>query len=243
MTTDPSIQNEPSAIVAERRLLFVALVAGVVVGLCSWSAIEGVLRYYHSALNPGMKPVPTDEDARKIMNARVSSGSAAFGFMGGLFGLAFGLAGGAARRSIVAAVSSGVVGLLAGALGTGGAAWLILPIFYARLDPQSGDLVMPLLTHGAIWCAAGAAGGLAFGLGVGGRGRWLRTALGGLVGAGLATVAYELIGALGFPTLGTHLPLSNAPITRGLAQILVAIGTGIGSVSALTDSKKRSVSS
>ena len=87
---------------------------------------------------------------------------------------------------------------------------IFLSIFFTRYDPQSGDLVLPLLTHGAIWSAVGAFGGLAFGLGLGGQGRWKATMVGGLVGAAAATVVYELVGALVFASSKTDLPLSSS---------------------------------
>ena len=52
-------------------------------------------------------------------------------------------------------------------------------------DPQSQDLTLPMLTLGSIGSAVGAAGGLAFGLGLGGRDRWSKSLFGGLLGAAL----------------------------------------------------------
>ena len=68
--------------------------------------------------------------------------------------------------------------------------------------------MLPLLTLGSICSSVGAAGGLAFGIGLGGRDRWMKSLLGGLVGAALATVVYELVGAIAFPTDKTELPIS-----------------------------------
>jgi hypothetical protein len=97
----------------------------------------------------------------------------------------------------------------------------------------------PLLTHGAIWSAVGAVGGLAFGLGLGGRGRWKATLVGGFIGAAVATVIYELVGAIVFPSSKTDLPLSSSSTTRGLALLLVASLSSIGAVLALRRSAKR----
>ncbi len=228
--------------VATRRTWGLVLAAGVIAGVGSWLAGEGVLRSYQPSLMPGIKPIPTMEDARLILAARVASGTAAFAAMGGLLGLSLGLAGGGSRRSAGSAASAGGVGLLLGAAGVAGVARLILPVIYSRLDPLSGDLVYPLLGHEAIWSVAGAAGGLAFGLGAGGRARWWKTAFGGFIGAALATVVYEFAGALGFPTHRTHLPMAGSPETRAMAQILVAIGAAIGSVMATADPKGKPAS-
>ena len=83
--------------------------------------------------------------------------------------------------------------------------------------------MLPLLTHGAIWSAVGAIGGLALGLGIGGQGRWKATLAGGLVGGGAATVIYEIVRALTFASSKTELPLSSSVTTRVMAQLLVAI--------------------
>jgi hypothetical protein len=97
----------------------------------------------------------------------------------------------------------------------------------------------PLLTHGAIWSAVGAVGGLAFGLGLGGRGRWKATLVGGFIGAAVATVIYELVGAVVFASSKTDLPLSSSSTTRGMALLLVASLSSIGAVLALRRSAKR----
>jgi hypothetical protein len=103
-------------------------------------------------------------------------------------------------------------------------------MFFKNYDPRSGDLVLPLLTHGAIWSAVGGVGGLAFGLGFGGRGRWKATLVGGLTGAAAATVVYELVGAMVFASSKADLPLSSSSTTRGMALLLVASLSSIGAV-------------
>jgi H+/Cl- antiporter ClcA len=99
-----------------------------------------------------------------------------------------------------------------------------------------------LLTHGAIWSAVGAIGGLAFGLGLGGQGRWKATLVGGFVGAVAATVVYEIVGALAFATSKTDLPLSASIMARGMAQLLVAILTAIGAVVSANPSTRQKAS-
>jgi hypothetical protein len=120
-----------------------------------------------------------------------------------------------------------------------GVASVGLSIVYTRVDPQSHDLVIPLLYHLAFWSMAGAVGGLAFGLGAAVHGGWIQTAIGGWVGAALAIVVYELGGALVFPTHQTQLPLSTSPETRGMAQVLVALGAAVGTVLAATGAERK----
>ncbi len=157
----------------------------------------------------------------KPTRARIESGTLAFGVTGGLVGLMLGVAGGLSRKSNKSTILAGAIGLLLGGLIEGGAARLGLWLIYHRFDPQTEDILQAMLGHLGLWGAVGLTGGLAFGLGLGGRGRWWRAAIGGLVGASLATVVYDFLGALVFATHGTHQPLADTPETRALAQILI----------------------
>ena len=220
------------------RLLVFACVAGLFAGVGSLLVGEGILKRYQSDLVPAIQAHPSPDDMRRFKDARVYSAALTFTTMGGFLGLAMGLAGGMARRSASASAMAAFFGLLLGTTAGGCTALGLVSIFFKRHDPQSGDLVLPLLTHGAIWSAVGAIGGLAFGLGLGGRGRWKATLVGGLVGAAAATVVYEIVGALAFATCKTDLPLSASITTRAMAQLLVAILSAVGAVLAVRQSAK-----
>jgi hypothetical protein len=219
------------------------ILAAIVAGVGSWLATEAVLKAYKATFIKGASPYPTPEETRQYQNINIVGGSVALASTGGILGLAMGLAGGAARRSIKAALSAGAVGLLVGAVLEGGVARLVLWYAYKKIDLQAEDMIQPIALHLATWCVVGAVGGLAFGLGLGGRKRWLRTMLGGAIGAGIAIVAYDLIGAILLSTSGTHLPQADTPVARALAQILATIGTAIGSTLAANDPKKKPVAS
>src|SRR5262249_49843795 len=109
-----------------------------------------------------------------------------------------------------------------------GAAYGILPVYYRNVDPQENALGLPMITHGAIWAAAGAAAGLAFGLGLGGRGRWARCALGGLVGGVAATMVSGVVGAIAFPLDKTSQPVSATVVTRLIAHLAVGLLSAAG---------------
>jgi len=225
------------------RALGIAIAAGLIAGVASTVVGEVILSRYQGDLLPPPSIQPSPEDMRRLREAQLYSAALTFMTMGGLLGLTMGLAGGLARRSVSASARAAILGILLGTAAGASTALALVSNFFKRFDPQSGELVLPLLTHGAIWSVVGAIGGLAFGLGLGGRGRWKATLVGGLVGAAAATVIYELVGALAFATSKTDLPLSSSIMTRAMAQLLVAILSAVGTALALHQSPKRKVSS
>jgi MFS family permease len=226
-----------------RRLLALAIAAGLIAGVASLLAGEVILNRYHGDLVPNIQAHPDPETMRRWREARLYSAAVTFTTMGGLLGLTMGLAGGLARRSVFASAGAAILGLSLGTAAAASTALVLVARFFKKHDPQSGDLVLPLLTHGAIWLAVGAVGGLAFGLGLGGRGRWKATLVGGLVGAAAATIVYEIVGALAFASSKTDLPLSSSITTRGMALLLVSILSAVGAVLALRQPAKREASS
>jgi hypothetical protein len=95
-------------------------------------------------------------------------------------------------------------------------------VFFRHVDDESSDLVLPLLIHGGLWTSIGAAAGLAFGVGLGGRGRIARMLLGGVLGAIAGTMVYDVAGALIFPLAQTGRPLSATWGSRLFAHVAVA---------------------
>jgi hypothetical protein len=228
----------PRSSVTPGTWIFV-IVAAILAGVGSWFVLERTLDAYKASFEVRSGPYPTAEDAAQITQARIASGTLAFGVTGALFGLMLGVAGGLSRKSNKATILAGVFGLVLGGLAEGGAGRLSLWLIYHRFDPQTEDMLQSLLGHLGLWSAVGLTGGLAFGLGLGGRGRWWRATIGGLVGAGVATVVYEFLGALVFATHGTHQPLADTPETRALAQILIPLGAAIGALLSASDPKPK----
>lgn len=204
------------------RLGALALAAGVTAGLVAWLGGEAA----HGTFAPPAGLYGALEKsailAREQLAAQVKNAALAFGLLGAATGLALGVVGGLARRSTRASAGAGLVGLVAG-LAAGAATSLILVPIGERDPGLAESLFVPLLMHGGIWSAVGAAGGLAFGLGLGGRGMAPRALLGGLSGALLGTIGYELVGALVFPLAGTSHALSATAPTRLLACLFVTI--------------------
>ena len=210
------------------RLLAFAIVAAVLAGAAALVAGEKILDAYHNDLFPPIKFNPSVEEMSRLKAARLSTATLTFTCLGGFLGLAMGLAGGLARRSVPAGIRAAIIGFVVGAAAEGILTYVVVSMFFKRYDPLAGDLALPLLTHGTIWLAVGAIGGLAFGLALGGRGRWKSTLVGGLVGAAVATIVYEIGGALVFASSKSELPLSASVTTRAIALLLVAIFSAAG---------------
>jgi hypothetical protein len=169
--------------------------------------------------------LPTPESRQE---ARWKNGAVAYAVLGGVLGLTLGCAGGVARRSTGSAIVAGLCGSMTGTALGAGISWLVLPQFFdwnRRLGNEEPSLLIGLVLHGAVWAAIGAAGGMAFGLGLGERRKLPHAVAGGLIGAIVGTAVYEVIGAALFPLDGTALPVSDTWKSRLLARLAVACGT------------------
>ena len=237
---DPAPPLEASAPVeGQGRTLSLALAAGLLAGGIGWLGGEAILEAYRTVLNPRIGRDVDPEAIRRFANAHLTSASGTFAGLGASLGLFLGLAGGLARRSASGGVRAALAGALIGPALGAGVSLLVLPGYFKGHDPQSHDLMTPMLTLGAICSAVGASGGLAFGLGLGGRDRIVKAAVGGLIGAALGTVVYELVGAVAFPTSKTELPISHALATRAILHVAVATLAAVGSGLALGLSSRR----
>ena len=147
-------------------------------------------------------------------------------------GLLLGLVGGAAVGSGRRAAQAGGVGLVVGGLAGAVVTWATMPLFEDWRAPDTAAMLPSLVMHGLFWLPTGVAGGLALGLGL--RDRVGRAVAGGAMGALLATVLYELVGALAFPLSGTGEPVSTTWSTRLLARLLVATFTAVAAALVLS---------
>jgi hypothetical protein len=216
----------------------IVLGAGILAGLAGFGIGEAAPRLTPPDLNlppeiqrsSSNKPL---EIERRMRISRDRSATLAYGGLGAVLGLALGVAGGLIRRSVSAAVAAGITGLVLGGAAGAGTTWAILPYYHstraqATDETKTNDLGLALMTHGSIWIAVGAAGGLALGLGLGGGGRIARAALGGILGGILAAAVYEFAGAIAFPTEQTFRPMAISPVPRLLAHLAVAICVAVG---------------
>jgi hypothetical protein len=217
-----------------RRLVALAAGTGLLAGLAAWAAGETPVvvaqpvghevNFFGSGV---MVPAMTPE--AELAAARRTS-AATYGVLGGLLGLLLGLLGGATARNARRAAMAGGAGLAVGALLGAGIPWATLPAFEPWRAGGEEALLPALLMHAAFWVPIGAAGGLALGLGR--QGRALPAAAGGAAAALVASVVYELCGAMLFPTAATAEPVSATWGTRLLAHVLVATFAAAGAARA-----------
>jgi hypothetical protein len=235
----PSGPSDAPTALPAARLWSWALAAGVFAGILAAMDGERIWPSVRAAQVPKLIPYPTKEDRDRIIQDQVKSTAVSFVQQGAILGVVLGLAGGLARRSTRAAVVAAVIG---GGLGAGAgavAAHVLLPVYYEKVEPEENALALPLLTHGGIWAAVGAAAGLALGLGLGGRNRWARCAVGGLLGGLAATMVYDLVGALALPLDKTSQPVAATVAARIFGQLAVAVLVAAGGALGAGDAPRR----
>jgi hypothetical protein len=129
------------------------------------------------------------------------------------------------------------VGVILGIAAGAAPAFPVIAYQYAHRndDPSGSDLVQPLLIHIALWVGLGGAAGFSLALGRCGLRlvALIMGTLGGLFGAAVGSLVYELVGAMHFPHDWTVYPISLSPTTRLIARLSVALLTAIGAVLAL----------
>jgi hypothetical protein len=218
-------------------LLAIALMAGVVAGLVSWGVGEATIESF----TPSGRLAPevsrsmvkaTEERSRRSIQATTYRAMAAYGALGAAMGLALGLAGGLSRRSATMGLMAAGLGLVLGGAAGAGATRGLVPIYFQAMrtsvDHLSSDVATPLIVHGGIWTAAGLAAGLALGLGLGGWRCAVPAAIGGVLGAAVATVLYEIGSPFAFPGASTADPFASDRFARLTAHLGVAVLVALG---------------
>jgi hypothetical protein len=206
------------------------LIAALIAGTVAWACGEATHDLYRPSKKAAAEPYAFKQLNLEKDHADGLNGAIAFGSLGAATGLALGLIGGWARRSIRGAILGGVAGILLGGLAGAATSPPVVPLHRKYYEAQSPDLKLPILIHGAIWCALGTAAGLAFGIGLGDRRLLIPSAIGGMIGAALATFLFDAMGAVLFPFSEADLPISPSRLLRFLARILVAAGVALGTI-------------
>lgn len=213
-----------------RLLPVLAVLGAVAAGGAAWGLGEATHELFQpskeAASHPyAFKQMNAEKDVADGLNAAI-----AFGSLGGLVGLVLGVLAGVGRGSLRGAMAAGLLGLVLGAVAGALPCPFVVPQYRRHFTPEAPSLLLPVLVHGASWCALGAAAGLAYGVGLGNRRRVVPALLGGLLGGLLGTVAYDALGAILFPHAQADLPIATEAPARLLARLLVAASVALGAV-------------
>lgn len=217
-------------------LWLVCLGSGLLAGLLA--AFGGELTYDKIHVEPDYPDTLSNMTGseRSIARAQVrfktkvvvetNQAMAAYGMLGAALGVILGLTGarvaGSERVNLGGALVGGVSGCLIGA----GLSMALVPAFYDASNSQTG-LPLLFLTHLAIFAGIGAAGGVALGWSLGDRGVIVRCMVGGIVGALVATLVFEVSNFVAFPNLRTFEPVPVKTIPRLIMHFCVGAGAGV----------------
>jgi hypothetical protein len=217
------------AVTGPARRWMLTLVAGAVAGFLAWlggeASLDRIKPPRHAVNSKGLVLNLTNRHEIAIADAK--NAGLAFAILGASLGVGLGVAGGLVRRSGRAAMSAALVGLVVGTAGTATISLALLPAYnnYKTQHPDEAarDLILPLLIHAGIWSVVGASGGVAYGVGQGSWRSLPPIVLGGLAGAAIGTMAFELIGAAAFPAAQTTQFVSATWLTRLFARLCVTL--------------------
>jgi len=209
--------------------------AALLAGGLAWIGGESTLTYFvltEEEMKSGISGItPTDNAPYLRAKRRVAIRNSVlhYGILGVTLGMGLGLVGGATRRTLGSTLRSGLIGAVACGASAVLASFVLIPAYLSYYSHDQPNLFLPLLVHGGIWSAIGLSGGMAMALGMGGGRRCMsRSAAGGLAGAVLATIAYELIYAIAFPLARSELPIPGEPAIRLLAHMMVCLSIAVG---------------
>jgi MFS family permease len=207
-----------------------ALIVGILVALAgAWIAANLADRFRlvenveHETFDHGIKYGGTKlEIGRVIQNAAV-----AYALVGAILALVLGVTAGCfpGRFSITRVLAAGLAGIVLGASFGAASSYGLTPIYFSRLG--TADVTLSLLIHLGIWTAVGTASGVAFGVGSGSRDVLVRSLVGGITGAALGTLLFDISGAF-LPLAHTERPLSEEAGTRLVANIVLCLCVTIG---------------
>jgi hypothetical protein len=208
------------------------MIAAALAGLLAWAGGEWVEKANEVPIVSEFTVAGSSQFARRAA-AITTRATLAYGLLGAALAVALGLTGGLSRRSPRRAFAGAGAGLVLGTVAGAMAARVFVPFFLRNENTQAEDLFLPLLTHGGIWSLVGTAAGLCLGLGFDGAGtRALRSAMGGLAGAVVATLLYEVAGAVAFPLDQTGQPISAGAGSRLFACLVVSVAIAAVAVKA-----------
>jgi hypothetical protein len=252
MTTDPSppppTTAAPDAPRPRAGFPVVPLVLAVLAAAATWPVVETYREYFQASDKAKAEAYNFVPLNRETKEANGKNGAICFGALGALLGLALGVSGGLGRRSGGSALTAGLVGALLGLAAGALPSFIAMPLAHEHKDDMLSQPAIGLGIHLGLWVPLGAAAGLAYALGrFGGSPRHLILGfVGGLIGAALGTIAYEVVGAVFLSMHATQYPFASdieppdtSHFTRLFSLLCVAIGATLGAVAATNSVPRR----
>jgi hypothetical protein len=233
------------------RTLVTTIVVALGAGIVAWSVAnsfrvaefhkqdfgrpgEGNVRDGAADANPALsksqssnRPVVISAVEAKVFATQ--NGVKGYAILGAILALGLGVTAGLlnGRRSISLVFLAGVTGFVLGACGGAVSSYVLIPVYFANLE--SADVTFSILIHLGIWTVLGAASGVAIAIGTGSRRAFIPCLVGGITGACLATLLYDLSGAF-FPLAHTERPLAEEALTRLAGNIVLSLCVAVGIV-------------
>ncbi len=233
------------------KTLVAALVVALGAGIVAWSLAnsfrvaeyqkeeygrpgEGNVRDGAADANPALsksqssnRPVVISAVEAKVFATQ--NGVIGYAILGAILALGLGVTAGLlnGRRSISLVFLAGVTGLVLGACGGAVSSYVLIPVYFANLE--SADVTFSILIHLGIWTVLGAASGVAIAIGTGSRRAFIPCLVGGITGAALATLLFDVSGAF-FPLAHTERPLAEEAGTRLAGTVLLGLCVAVGIV-------------
>ena len=210
------------------RVFLIVVAAGILASLVSWRAGEALAGWFQPRrAADASNPMAVQFDSAELDRVVVKNAALAYGVQGAVLGAFLGLAGGITRRSSRALGLAGVLGFVLGAALSAGAASASFTAYFRWLEGREGELLPSVGAHACAWAPLGAAAGLAFGIGLGGRGRIVRATIGGMLGAAVGALLYDVIGSVAFPLGKTGEPVAAFAVARLLAHALAGLSVAL----------------
>jgi MFS family permease len=233
IATDAKIDSVPAVTPSPAANVKVLIVGILLVVVGAWIAanLADRLRFIENVESGVKLPGRRLESHAKRLNIGLATQNAAvaYALVGAILSLILGVTAGCfqGRFSIPRVLAAGLVGIVLGASFGAASSYGLTPIYFHRLE--TADVTLTLLIHLGIWTAVGAASGVAFGVGSRSRDVLVRSLVGGITGAALGTLLFDIFGAF-LPLARTERPLSEEAGTRLAANIVLCLCVAIGIV-------------
>jgi len=224
-----AMPSSEASSVAGNKTLVAVLVVAVAAGVVAWS-LGDKFRVAETVLRDRRRGEGVFSGFAELSVAHaIRNGIIGYAILGAILSLGLGVTAGLlnGRRSISRVFLAGLTGLVLGACGGAASSYVLIPSYFHHLD--TADLTLSVLIHLGIWTAVGAASGVAFGIGSGSRGGFVKSLIGGITGAALGTLLFDIPGVF-FPLAHTERPLAEGAGTRLAGNMLLGLCVAVAVV-------------